>query len=110
MIKAFTLAAMAALSLTAAVPAAHADFLFDAAVGYNVTKDAPWTHPGEDGGFAGPKDTVRFTFTWIPKDDGVFVSYSHVSHLSTGWPVNNKPEDYIDMIEVGYRFNFNKLF
>lgn len=97
---------LAAVLMTASV-AAQADvsmwqLCLDVAVGYNATRD--------EGGFAGPKDTARFTLTWMPKDDGVFVSYTHVSHFSVGWPVNKKPEDYVDMLEVGYRFNFNKLF
>lgn len=92
---------LAAVLMTASV-AVQADVTFDVAVGYNATRD--------EGGFAGPKDTARFTLTWMPKDDGVFVSYTHVSHFSVGWLVNKKPEDYVDMLEVGYRFNFNKLF
>lgn len=94
--------ALAALTMALAMPAAYADIIFDVAVGYNASH--------EQGNFDGPKDTARFTLTWAPKPDGFFMSYTHVSHFSVGWPVNEKPEDFIDMIEVGYRFNMNKFF
>lgn len=99
--KVLAFAALAALSMTAASPAAHADITFDVAVGYNATL--------EEGGFQGPRDTARFTLKWAPTES-FFVSYTHLSHFSVGWPVNDKKEDYADLIEVGYRFNFNKLF
>ena len=99
--KVLAFAALAALSMTAVSPAAHADVTFDVAVGYNATL--------KEGGFNGPRDTARFTLKWAP-NESFFVSYTHLSHFSVGWPVNDKKEDYADLLEVGYRFNFNKLF
>lgn len=99
--KVLAFAAMAAMSI-ASISEAKADLVLDVAVGYNATL--------EEGDFDGARDTARFTLTWMPKEDGFFVSYTHLSHFSVGWPVNNKDEDYADLLEVGYRFNFNKLF
>lgn len=86
-------------------PAAKADLTFDVAAGYNFSEVV-----SEGGGFDGPKDTARFSLTWQPDDANWFVSYTHVSHWSAGWPVNNEPEDWVDMIEIGYRFNLSRIF
>lgn len=99
--KILAFAALAVMSI-ASISEAKADLVLDVAVGYNASL--------ERGGFEGPHDTARFTLTWMPKEDGFFVSYTHLSHFSVGWPIDNKDEDYVDLLEVGYRFNFNKLF
>lgn len=72
------------------------------AIGANVTKNAPWSN-GRSGGFDGPTDTIRFT---VRQEIGqnTFCAYNHVSHLSAGWPVNDRAEDWLDTIECGVRF------
>jgi hypothetical protein len=101
MMKVIALVVAAVLLMITAIPTAHADITFDVAVGYNTTM--------KEGGFQGPRDTARFTLKWAPTES-FFVSYTHLSHFSVGWPVNDKKEDYADLLEVGYRFNFNKMF
>lgn len=77
--------------------------VYEAAVGANVTKNMPWSQH-QDGGFAGPSDMVRLTVRH--EFDRAFVGYSHISHLSSGWPVNNeRTEDWLDMVEFGVRFD-----
>jgi hypothetical protein len=77
--------------------------VYEAAVGANVTKYMPWSE-GRSGGFDGPTDVVRFTVRQESRDGRRFRGFSHISHLSAGWPVNGKSEDWLDMIECGYRF------
>jgi hypothetical protein len=57
-----------------------------------------------DGGFAGPRDTIEFAFVWRSLDQRWFVKLSHISHLSAGPPFNNKPEDFLERLEFGYRW------
>lgn len=71
--------------------------------GVNVTEHMPWSH-GTRGGFEGPDDTIRFSVRRDHADSPTFIEYSHVSHLSVGWPVNNEPEDWLDVVEFGVRF------
>lgn len=77
---------------------------YEIAVGANVSRAMPWSD-GRDGGFDGPRDTVRFTV----RRDGqrFFCGASHISHLSAGWPVNNAREDWLDVVECGVRFKSN---
>ncbi len=77
--------------------------VYEAAVGRNVSKYLPWSE-GADGGFAGPSDTFRFTVRREHLNGRTFVSYPHVSHISEGWPFNDRKEDWIDMVEFGVRF------
>lgn len=72
------------------------------AVGANVSRNMPWSN-GQDGGFAGPTDTVRLTVRH-DIDDRTFCAYNHTSHLSAGWPVNDRAEDWLDTVECGLRF------
>ena len=84
-------------------PTAQAgDYYSEVALGTNVSQYMPWSQ-GQSGGFSGATDTVRFT---IRKEvtKSLYVGYSHISHLSVGWPVNNKQEDWLDVVEVGYQF------
>lgn len=91
---------MAALLLTGSN--AYADVYLDVAIGYNVMSKYET--------MLGPKDTARFTLTWQPKEEGWFASYTHVSHLSAGFPFNNKEEDELNLFEVGYKKNLTRLF
>lgn len=75
---------------------------FESAVGVNVSGSMPWSQ-GHDGGFAGPNDTVRFSVRYDISERS-FCQLSHTSHLSAGWPVNGKSEDWLDVIECGTRF------
>jgi hypothetical protein len=100
---------LAALALTGCMTlppgSAPGYTVYEAAVGANVTKSMPWSR-NLDGGFAGPSDTVRFTVRREHGNGHTFVSYSHISHLSSGWPVNNeRTEDWLDIIEFGVRFD-----
>lgn len=74
----------------------------EVAVGANVTPHLPWSE-GQRGGFDGPTDTVRFTVRHDINDRS-FCAYNHVSHLSAGWPVNDRDEDWLDVVECGVRF------
>lgn len=78
--------------------------VYEAALGRNITQNMPWSK-GQDGGFRGGTDTVRFTVRQESPSKRTFVSYSHVSHLSTGAPFSSKPEDWLDVVEVGVRFS-----
>lgn len=75
---------------------------FESAVGVNTTRWMPWSQ-GNDGGFAGPSDTVRFSVRYETSASS-FCQVSHTSHLSAGWPFNGKSEDWLDVIECGTRF------
>jgi hypothetical protein len=76
-------------------------FTLEAAAGVNVSKYMPWSS-NLDGGFDGPTDTVRFTVRYEINRIS-FCSLTHISHLSAGWPVNDKPEDWLDIAECGAR-------
>jgi len=92
---------LAALALGGCASTGHT--VYEAAVGANVSKSMPWSR-NQTGGFAGPTDTVRFTVRH--EMERAFVGYSHISHLSSGWPVNNeKTEDWLDVVEFGIRFD-----
>lgn len=90
-------AAAAVIAGCASVPPS-----LEIAVGANVSEHMPWSQDG-DGGFDGPKDTVRFTVRY-DISDVTFCSLNHVSHLSAGWPVNSRREDWLDTIECGVSF------
>lgn len=75
--------------------------VYEVAVGANVTDRMPWS-AGRTGGFDGPRDTFRFTARH--EMGRTFVAYSHISHLSAGWPVNDRSEDWLDHVEFGVRF------
>lgn len=93
------------LSGCSTAPAHKAGYLvYEAAAGVNITKVMPWS-ANSDGGFDGPDDTIRFTVRRESNDGRTFVSYSHISHLSAGWPVNGKKEDWLDVVEFGVRFD-----
>lgn len=100
------LAAMFLSACTTMQPASAPGYtVYEAAVGANVTKVMPWSR-NLDGGFAGPDDTVRFTIRREHGDGRTFVSCSHISHLSSGWPVNGeRTEDWLDICEFGVRFD-----
>lgn len=76
--------------------------VYEAAVGVNATRYLPWSQ-GSDGGFEGPRDTFRFTVRREQLNGRTFISYSHISHLSAGWPINSHQEDWLDIVEVGVR-------
>jgi hypothetical protein len=79
--------------------------IYEAAAGANVTKAMPWSR-NLQGGFAGPDDTLRFTIRREHGNGRTFVSYSHISHFSSGWPVNDeRTEDWLDVVEFGVRFD-----
>lgn len=94
-----SLIAVAALSLAGC----SSTTVYEAAVGYNATEHMPWSQ-GSGGGFEGPHDTVRFTVRQESVDGKHFCGYSHTSHLSAGWPFNDKGEDWLDVVECGVRF------
>lgn len=99
------LAAMSLSACTTLQPGATGYTVYEAALGANVTKAMPWSR-NLDGGFAGPDDTVRFTVRREHANGRTFVSCSHISHLSSGWPVNNeRTEDWLDICEFGVRFD-----
>ncbi len=66
---------------------------FDANVGINLNRAS---------GFEGPLDTARMTIRYDFKK--VFVALTHVSHVSSGAPFNDRPEDYVDILEIGKTF------
>lgn len=76
--------------------------VYEASLGANVTKQMPWSK-GMDGGFRGGTDVVQFSVRQ-ESTRGMFVEFRHSSHLSSGWPVNTNPEDWSDVVSVGYRF------
>lgn len=94
-----SLIAVAALSLAGC----SSTTVYEAAIGYNATAQMPWSQ-NSDGGFDGPRDTVRFTVRQESINGRYFCGYSHISHLSAGWPFNNDDEDWLDIIEAGVRF------
>lgn len=75
---------------------------YEVAVGVNTSRYMPWSQ-GADGGFNGPLDTIRFSARRDLGQNG-FCQVSHISHLSAGWPFNDKTEDWLDMAECGVRF------
>lgn len=77
--------------------------VYEAAVGYNATRLMPWSEH-RDGGFAGPSDTVRFTVRQESLDGKRFCGFTHISHLSAGWPFNDRHEDWLDVVECGLSF------
>jgi len=82
--------------------ALSADYSGEIALGVNVSQYMPWSIDNSNGGFDGPIDTVRFS---LRSDfNNTFIQYSHISHLSTGWPVNDNEEDWLDIIEFGVNF------
>jgi hypothetical protein len=91
-----------AVLLSMCVTTGCATPVYEVAVGVNTSQWMPWSG-GQDGGFQGPRDTFRMT---VRQDIGprAFVSYSHISHLSTGWPINDRYEDWLDVAEFGVRF------
>ena len=104
-----TIIFLAAVALTGCSVMPAADLpghtVYEAAVGANVTKAMPWSR-NLQGGFAGPDDTMRFTIRRENGNGRTFVSFSHISHLSSGWPVNNeRTEDWLDIVEFGVRFD-----
>lgn len=104
--KHLTATLLAALALTGCSVAPTSVSLehmtFEVAAGANVSKYMAWSR-GLDGGFAGPADTVRFTARY-EISRSAFCALSHISHLSAGWPVNDKSEDWLDIAECGVRF------
>lgn len=76
--------------------------VYEAALGVNTSRSMPWSQ-GQDGGFSGGRDTVRFTVERESLDGRHFCGVTHISHLSHGWPVNDQPEDWLDMFECGVR-------
>ena len=82
-----------------------ADYSGEIALGANISQHMPWSIDHSNGGFDGPIDTVRFSLRSDFKN-ATFVQYSHISHLSTGWPVNDDQEDWLDVIEFGVKFRF----
>jgi len=82
-------------------PVANADVYLDIAAGYNLMS--------KDKTLLGPKDIARFTITWMPKEQGFYTSFTHVSHWSAGKPFNNKLEDEMNVFEVGYKTNLSNL-
>lgn len=97
-------AAIAACLLLTGCASSGGYTVYEVAGGVNVTKQLPWSK-GQDGGFAGPQDTVRFTVRRESGNGRSFVGYSHISHLSAGWPINDRQEDWLDVIEFGVRFD-----
>lgn len=103
-----TILAAVLLSACTTLPGSRGYTVYEAAVGANVTKAMPWSR-NLDGGFAGPDDTVRFTVRREHSNGRTFVSCSHISHLSSGWPVNGeRTEDWLDICEFGVRFDSRK--
>lgn len=103
--KRIVMVAALLLSGCSMAPAHKSGYLvYEAAAGVNATKWMPWSQ-SSDGGFDGPQDTVRFTVRRESNNGRTFVSYSHISHLSAGWPINDKKEDWLDVIEFGVRFD-----
>ncbi len=93
-------AALISLAITGC--ASHT--VYEASVGTNVTQSMPWSG-GQDGGFYGPKDVVRFAVRQESDSGRFFVEYAHTSHLSAGWPVNDHAESWLDTVSVGVRFD-----
>lgn len=79
--------------------------VYEAAVGVNSTQYMPWSQ-GRSGGFDGPTDVAHFAVR-TEYANGVYVEWRHLSHLSAGAPFNDKPEDWVDSVNVGYRFTVN---
>lgn len=81
-----------------------ADYSGEIALGANISKHMPWSQ-GEDGGFEGPIDTVRFSLR-ADYSNNTFVQYSHISHMSAGWPIDDREENWLDVVEFGVKFRF----
>lgn len=82
--------------------------VYEASVGYNTTQLMPWSRD-QSGGFNGPKDVVRFSVRQESRDGRKFCGYSHISHLSAGYPFNDRAEDWLDMVECGVRIRGNSF-
>lgn len=76
--------------------------VYEASVGVNVSDSTPWSD-GSNGGFEGGREIANLAIRQ-EHTSGMFVEFRHVSHFSRGWPVNDKREDWIDSVNVGYRF------
>jgi hypothetical protein len=87
---------------------AHAGTLdLEVSVGANITpllSGNPKFGAGSDGGFEGPRDTIEFAVVWRSDSGRWFCKLSHISHLSAGPPFNDRPEDFLERLEVGYRW------
>ena len=94
--------ALCLILLTPTIQAA--EYSGEIALGANISQYMPWSG-GEQGGFEGPVDTARFSLRADFKNL-TFVQYSHISHMSRGWPVDNQPEDWLDVVEFGVKFKF----
>jgi hypothetical protein len=94
--------ALAGLFFAVLLSGCASQTVYEAAVGANVTSSMPWSQ-GRSGGFAGPQDVAHFAVR-TEYQNGVFVEWRHLSHFSAGAPFNDKPEDWVDSINVGYRF------
>lgn len=78
---------------------------FETSVGRNVTSSL--SGAGYQGGFSGPKDVVQFALQ-AERGRG-FCELRHISHLSAGWPVNNKREDFADLLSCGLRIRAGRF-
>lgn len=79
--------------------------VYELAGGYDTSRHMPWSH-GQSGGFDDTgecNDTLRFTARRESANGRLFASVTHISHLTCGWPVNDKPERWLDVVEVGVR-------
>lgn len=94
--KALTAAVVLALSGCSTSP------VYEVAAGFNATQYMPWSE-GSGGGFDGPRDVVRFTVRQESRNGKRFCGYSHISHVSAGFPFNDQHEDWLDMVECGVR-------
>ena len=80
--------------------------VYEVSAGANLSKSMPWSE-GRGGGFDGGKDIARFAIRNEYRN-GFFTELSHTSHWSTGWPINDKAEDWADVVAIGYRFQVTK--
>jgi len=90
------------ISLLLLCSSACADGVYgEVALGVNITEHMPWSQ-GYSGGFDGGRDTIKLTLGMEKADK--FIRFSHISHLSRGWPANEETEDWVDILEIGVKF------
>jgi hypothetical protein len=95
------------LIVAAALSGCAGTTVYEGAVGAKVTQYMPWSR-GHGGGFDGPNDTVRLSVRREDERGRTFCGLTHVSHMSAGWPFNNRDEDWLDIFECGVRFAPNR--
>lgn len=89
--------------LAAALPALSGcltTMTYEVAAGVNVAGDMPWTRDSD----FDCNDALRLTARRESDDGRRFVAFTHISSISCGWPVNDKPEQWLDLVEAGLKF------